>query len=276
MKFVKMHGAGNDYIYIDARNMDEDWPLLAQLLAQNDTAKTVTLVVAIIGILVVGFILIIFFAYFRLWIQAVLTGANITIGNLLGMTFRKVNPKIIVQSKIMATQAGFTDEEFTTSELEGHLLAGGNVPLVVRALIAARKAKTIKLSYREATAIDLAGRNVLEAVQTSVYPKVIDCPARDSGKKTLDAVAKDGILVNTICPGLTNTQRARTLQQARADKEGLSVEEILQALGSRLPAGRIAEPQEVAQMVAFLASECCSYMFGSSLYMDGGERRGTP
>ena len=91
-----------------------------------------------------------------------------------------------------------------------------------------------------------------------------------------DAVAKDGILVNTICPGLTNTQRARTLQQARADKEGLSVEEILQALGSRLPAGRIAEPQEVAQMVAFLASECCSYMFGSSLYMDGGERRGTP
>jgi uncharacterized protein YqfA (UPF0365 family) len=168
-------------------------PLFAQLLAQNDTANTVTLVLAIILILVVGFILIIFFAYFRLWIQSVLTGANITIGNLLGMTFRKVNPKIIVQSKIMATQAGFSDEEFTTTELEAHLLAGGNVPLVVRALIAARKAKTIKLSYREATAIDLAGRNVLEAVQTSVYPKVIDCPAMDSGKKTLDAVAKDGI-----------------------------------------------------------------------------------
>ena len=167
--------------------------LFAQLLAQNDTANTVTLVLAIILILVIGFILIIFFAYFRLWIQSVLTGANITIGNLLGMTFRKVNPKIIVQSKIMARQAGFSDDEFSTSELEGHLLAGGNVPLVVRALIAARKAKTIKLSYREATAIDLAGRNVLEAVQTSVYPMVIDCPAKDSGKKTLDAVAKDGI-----------------------------------------------------------------------------------
>ncbi len=167
--------------------------LFAQLLAQNDTTNTVTLVLAIILILVIGFILIIFFAYFRLWIQSILTGANITIGNLLGMTFRKVNPKIIVQSKIMARQAGFSDDEFSTSELEGHLLAGGNVPLVVRALIAARKAKTIKLSYREATAIDLAGRNVLEAVQTSVYPKVIDCPAKDSGKKTLDAVAKDGI-----------------------------------------------------------------------------------
>ena len=140
-------------------------PLFAQLLAQNDTANTVTLVLAIILILVVGFILIIFFAYFRLWIQSVLTGANITIGNLLGMTFRKVNPKIIVQAKIMATQAGFTDEEFTTTELEAHLLAGGNVPLVIRALIAARKAKTIKLSFREATAIDLAGRNVLEALR---------------------------------------------------------------------------------------------------------------
>jgi uncharacterized protein YqfA (UPF0365 family) len=168
-------------------------PLLAQLLAQDDMKNTVTMVLAIILILVVGFFLIVFFAYFRLWIQSVLTGANITIGNLLGMTFRKVNPKIIVQSKIMARQAGFSDDEFSTSELEGHLLAGGNVPLVVRALIAARKAKTIKLSYREATAIDLAGRNVLEAVQTSVYPKVIDCPAKDSGKKTLDAVAKDGI-----------------------------------------------------------------------------------
>lgn len=91
-----------------------------------------------------------------------------------------------------------------------------------------------------------------------------------------DAVARDGILVNAICPGLTNTQRARNLQQDRADEEGRSVEEILQELGKRLPAGRIAEPQEIARVVAFLASESCSYVFGSSIYMDGGERRGTP
>src|SRR5437762_3007462 len=71
------------------------------------------------------------------------------------------------------------------------LIAGGNVPLVIRALIAANKAKIIRLSFREATAIDLAGRNVLEAVQTSVYPKVIDCPPRGGG--TLDAVARNGI-----------------------------------------------------------------------------------
>ena len=94
------------------------------------------------------------------------------------MTFRKVNPEVIVRSKIMAMQAGLTDEMGITSKaLEAHYLAGGNVPLVIRAIIAARKAKTINLDFKLATAIDLAGRNVLEAVQTSVYPKVIDCPA---------------------------------------------------------------------------------------------------
>ena len=91
-----------------------------------------------------------------------------------------------------------------------------------------------------------------------------------------DAVSKDGILVNTICPGLTNTQRARNVQQARAEQEGRDVEALLQEAGSELPAGRIAEPEEIANVVAFLASEPCSYMFGSSIYMDGGGRRGTP
>ena len=89
-------------------------------------------------------------------------------------------------------------------------------------------------------------------------------------------VSRDGILVNTICPGLTNTQRARDVQQASADQAGIDVEELLQALGKELPAGRIAEPEEIANVVAFLASEPCSYIFGSSIYMDGGGRRGTP
>ena len=91
-----------------------------------------------------------------------------------------------------------------------------------------------------------------------------------------DAVSKDGILVNTICPGLTNTQRAHDVQQASADEAGKEVEELLQELGNELPAGRIAEPEEIANAVAFLASEPCSYIFGSSIYMDGGGRRGTP
>jgi len=94
----------------------------------------------------------------------------------------------------MAVQAGLSDPEITSKALEAHYLAGGNVPLVIRSLIAANKAKTIKLSFREATAIDLAGRNVLEAVQTSVYPKVIDCPAKaGAGKDMLEAIARNGI-----------------------------------------------------------------------------------
>ena len=91
-----------------------------------------------------------------------------------------------------------------------------------------------------------------------------------------DAVAADGILVNTVCPGLTNTGRARTQQGVRAQREGRDIEELLQALGQELPAGRIAEPVEIANVVTFLASEACSYMFGSALYMDGGKRRATP
>lgn len=153
-----------------------------------------------IALIAVGFILLvllivgaIFANYFRLWIQSFLTGAGITIWDLIGMTFRKVNKDVIVKTKIMAVQAGIADPELTSKALEAHFMAGGNVPLVVRSLIAASKAKIIKLSFREATAIDLAGRNVLEAVQTSVYPKVIDCPPKGSGKDTLEAVARNGI-----------------------------------------------------------------------------------
>lgn len=164
------------------------------LLAQNDPLTTV---LALIGLVAAGVLLVIFgvvVTYFRLWIQSFLTRAGIGFPDLLGMSFRKVNPKVIVRSKIMAVQAGLLeDDDIPTKALEAHYLAGGNVPLVIRALIAAKKAKTIQLTFREATAIDLAGRNVLEAVQTSVYPKVIDCPAKGSAKDSLDAVAKDGI-----------------------------------------------------------------------------------
>jgi uncharacterized protein YqfA (UPF0365 family) len=149
------------------------------------------------GFVVLIFVLVIFaviLRYARLWIQAVSTGARVGIFDLLRMTFRKVNPTVILRSKIMAVQAGITEEEgLTTKALEAHYLAGGNVPLVVRSMIAARKAKIIELDFKRATAIDLAGRNILEAVQTSVYPRVIDCPSRSSKRPTLDAVAKNGI-----------------------------------------------------------------------------------
>ncbi len=171
--------------------------LLAQNNAGRDPALDLSSVVGlVVAALVFGLFLILIFVfsrYFGLWIQSKLTRANISLFNLLGMTFRKVNTRAIVRSKIMATQAGLADPELTSEALEAHYLAGGNVQQVIRALIAAKKAKTISLTFREATAIDLAGRDVLESVQTSVYPKVIDCPPRGSAKPSLDAVAKDGI-----------------------------------------------------------------------------------
>ncbi|MBT3353155.1 MAG: SDR family oxidoreductase [Nitrospinaceae bacterium] len=91
-----------------------------------------------------------------------------------------------------------------------------------------------------------------------------------------DAVSGDGIIVNNICPGMTNTQRARDISQAGADKAGKSVEEFLKERGSKIPAGRICEPEEVGRMAAFLASEANSYSMAASIYMDGGARRSTP
>ena len=164
------------------------------LIAQIGWSNIAGIVAAIVVILFGLIFFYVFISYFWLWIQSVTTGAGIGILDLLGMRFRRVVPSVIVRSKVMAVQAGLDESTGLTSKaLEAHYLAGGNVPLVIRALIAANKAKTIKLTFQEATAIDLAGRNVLEAVQTSVYPKVIDCPAKGSARPTLDAVAKDGI-----------------------------------------------------------------------------------
>jgi uncharacterized protein YqfA (UPF0365 family) len=171
--------------------LDSGW-----VLANNNQlggAELIGLVLAVLAFGVIMVFLFVFTRYFGLWIQSQLTRANITFWNLLGMTFRKVNTRAIVRSKIMATQAGLSDPELTSEALEAHYLAGGNVQQVIRALIAAKKAKTISLTFREAAAIDLAGRDVLESVQTSVYPKVIDCPPRGSTKPSLDAVARDGI-----------------------------------------------------------------------------------
>jgi uncharacterized protein YqfA (UPF0365 family) len=156
--------------------------------------NTVMLIGAVVVLFVLLAVTVIFARYFRLWIQSVTTGAGIGIIDLVRMTLRKVNPTVITRTKIMAVQAGLYDSEgITTRALEAHYLSGGNVPLVIRSMIAARKAKIIDLNFKRATAIDLAGRNILEAVQTSVYPRVIDCPAKDSKRPSLDAVAKNGI-----------------------------------------------------------------------------------
>ena len=127
--------------------------------------------------------------YGGMWLQAKLSGAPVTISELIGMTLRKVDARAIVLSRITAVQAGI---ELSRRDLESHYLAGGRVPNVVRALIAANRAN-IDLSLKTATAIDLAGRDILNAVQTSVNPKVIDCPDPNKGRTTVDAVSQDGI-----------------------------------------------------------------------------------
>ncbi len=145
--------------------------------------------------LIFGVLMLVFLGVFAsvgsLWFRAFMSGAGIGPLQMVVMKLKKVNPQLIVDSRIMSVQAGLDD--ITTNAMESHYLAGGNVPLVIRALIAAHRAQ-IDLDWKTAAAIDLAGRNVLEAVQTSVKTKVIDCPDPGrSGRPTLDGVARDGI-----------------------------------------------------------------------------------
>lgn len=143
----------------------------------------------LLGIVALTMLLLVF-NYGQLWFQAFWSKARVTFFELLGMSLRKVNARTMVQARIMATQAGLGN--FSTRRLEAHYLAGGDVPRVIRALIAAQRAD-LDLDFDKACAIDLAGRDVLDAVQTSVNPKVIDCPDGASGKATLSAVAKNGV-----------------------------------------------------------------------------------
>jgi uncharacterized protein YqfA (UPF0365 family) len=143
----------------------------------------------ILGIVALTMLLLVF-NYGQLWFQAYWSKARVTFFELLGMSLRKVNARTIVQAKIMSTQAGLGDLD--SRKLEAHYLAGGDVPRVIKALIAAQRAD-LDLDFDRACAIDLAGRDVLDAVQTSVTPKVIDCPDTSSGKSTLSAVARNGV-----------------------------------------------------------------------------------
>ena len=144
-----------------------------------------------IGLLILLGAVIVLFLFIgssiALWVQALVSGARVGLFNIVFMRFRKVPPKLIVESKIMAIKAGLV---ITVDSLESHYLAGGNVLRVVQALIAADKAN-IELDFNRAAAIDLAGRNVLEAVQMSVNPKVIETPL-------VAAMAKDGIQLKAI------------------------------------------------------------------------------
>lgn len=158
----------------------------------------VVALVALIFLFVVG-------QFINLYIQALFSGARVGLLELIGMKLRKVDLRTVVYSRIRAVKSGL---DISTNQLETHYLAGGRVQQVVSALIAASGAR-IKLDWGTATAIDLAGRDLFEAVQTSVNPKVIDCPNPASGRGTIDAVAQDGIQLKAKARVTVRTNIAR-------------------------------------------------------------------
>ena len=168
--------------------------LLAALQAESTTGGGGMPLQILVPLVIVGGIvglifIILLLNYGWLWVQAATSGAPVSFFTLIAMRLRHVPPRLIVESRIAAIRAGIS---LTTPELEGLYLAGGHVTNVTRALIAAHKA-SIPLDFKQAWSIDLAGRDVLDAVHTSVNPKVIDCPDPAKGRPTVDGVAKDGV-----------------------------------------------------------------------------------
>ncbi len=148
---------------------------------------------AVGGLVIVLIIALVIFVvisqFIGLYVRSWVSGASVSLVDLIGMRLRKVNTLAIVNSRIQAHRAGL---QISTAEMESHYLAGGNVQRVINAMIAASKAN-IDIPWQTATAIDLAGRDILDAVQTSVNPKVIDVPNPSFGQPTIDGVAQDGI-----------------------------------------------------------------------------------
>ncbi|MDX1962739.1 MAG: flotillin-like protein FloA [Pirellulales bacterium] len=190
-----------------------------------------------IFLVVVGiFMLVLLIIYGNLWFQAYMSNASISIWNLVGMSLRQVNAQTIVKAKIIAMQSGIANDpqaQITTRRLEAHYLAGGDIPRVITALVAAHRAG-IDLDFDRACAIDLAGRDVLEAVQTSVNPKVISCPDPNiSRRNMLSAVAKNGIELNVKAKVTVRTNLTQLIGGATEETIIARVGEgIITAIGS--------------------------------------------
>ena len=203
------------------------------------------------GVIIGGIFLLIFvalaFQYIGLYLQAWVSGAKVGFIDLIMMRFRKVNSKSVVINRISAKKAGL---EISTEQLEAHYLAGGRITNVVRAMIAADKAR-IDLEWENATAIDLAGRDIMEAVHTSVDPKVIDCPSQTSGKGTIDAVAGDGIQLRARARVTVRTNIARLVGGATEETIIARVGEgIISTIGSAANHLKVLEnPDNISKTV---------------------------
>lgn len=225
--------------------MTMDMLMLAQ--EGNDFGPGLLVVAGVVFVATILF-LAIFARYFGLWIQSKMTRSGVSFPNLVMMSIRKVNPTVMVRSKIMAVQAGLPP--IATRALEAHYLAGGNVPNVIKALIAAHRAG-IDLDWQTAQAIDLAGRDVLEAVRTSVNPKVIDCPDPKKKAGTLDAVAGDGIQLKARARVTVRTNLQQLIGGATEETIIARVGQgIVQAIGSTASYKQVLEnPDNISKIV---------------------------
>ncbi len=214
----------------------EPFFLLAAEADVADSSSAIMIVAIALAALIAFVSLIVLMLYGKLWFRAYMSGAHVRMLSLIGMTFRQVNPRVIVEAKIMAVQAGVgTDPQsgISTDRLEAHYLARGNVPNVIHAIIAAHRAG-MDLDFDRAAAIDLAGRDVLDAVRTSVYPKVIDCPdPQKSRKPTLSAIARNGVELRIRARVTVRTNLVQLIGGATEDTVVARVGEgIITSIGS--------------------------------------------
>jgi uncharacterized protein YqfA (UPF0365 family) len=199
----------------------------------------VSLLFAVFAFIILFFVFL-YFVPINLWITAIFSGVRVGLFELVFMRIRKVPPRVIVESLITATKAGL---RLTSTDLETHYLAGGNVPNVIRALISAEKAN-IHLDFKQATAIDLAGRDVFEAVQISVNPKVITTPK-------VAAVAADGIQLIAVARVTVRANIQQLVGGAGEDTILARVGEgIVTAIGSARSHKEVLEnPDKISKVV---------------------------
>ena len=203
----------------------------------------------IIAIILLLLLFVVMVNFGRLYIMAWFARVHVGLFELIGMWMRGVNAGIIVNTKIQAWKAGLTD--ISTEDLETHYLSRGRVPNVVHALVSAQRAN-IPMDYRVACAIDLAGRDIVDAVHTSVNPKVIDCPSAQLGNKaTIDAVAKDGIQLKVKARVTVRTNIPRLVGGATEETVIARVGEgIVSAIGSSQSHKEVLEnPDKISKAV---------------------------
>ncbi len=221
------------------------------IVGSSSSAFSLTLIVSFVAVALVVVVIAVIAKFFKTWLRARLAQAPVSMANMLGMWLRKVPYPLVVDTRITAVKAGLS---VSTDKLEAHFLAGGDIEDCVLALIAADKAG-IPLTFDRACAIDLAvkgtAKTVLEAVRTSINPKVIDCPNAGTGQTRLTAVARDGIAVAVRARVTVRTNLENFVGGATEDTVVARVGEgIVSAVGSALSYKDVLErPEAISDKV---------------------------